>query len=306
MPPSRSRRASSMRCPNVSIPYDRVLLGGFSQGAVMAYALALAGRPRPAGVLAMSGFIPAVEGFELALDGLNGYPVTVTHGALDPIIGVEFSRRDLERLERAGADVRYYEEPIGHQIHPAWLSELGTGSARQCPRRDGSSDLGHGHDARAATGRAPPGVRRVRLGPQDRRPAPRAPPLAPHARAARPCARQPRQPRAVPRPARPRGSDRPPDMWRYSMPLFPSRWPRSWITRGRRARWSGASLGANVALETAVSDASRLRGLVIEMPVLDNALLACALAFTPCSSGSRSASLWPGCWHGRRRFLPVE
>ena len=79
----------------LGVPYDRVLLGGFSQGAVMAYALAFgAGRPRPAGVLAMSGFIPAVEGFELALDGLNGYPVTVTHGALDPIIGVEFSRRD--------------------------------------------------------------------------------------------------------------------------------------------------------------------------------------------------------------------
>ena len=45
---------------------DRAVLGGFSQGAVMSYALGLgAGRPRPAGIVAMSGFVPTVDGFEL-------------------------------------------------------------------------------------------------------------------------------------------------------------------------------------------------------------------------------------------------
>ena len=49
------------------IGWERVALGGFSQGAVMAYALALAvGRPRPGAILAFSGFIPSVEGFDLA------------------------------------------------------------------------------------------------------------------------------------------------------------------------------------------------------------------------------------------------
>jgi pimeloyl-ACP methyl ester carboxylesterase len=43
----------------------------------------------------------------------------------------------------------------------------------------------------------------------------------------------------------------------------------------------GTSLGANVALEGAALAPDRLRGMVIEMPVLDSALLACALAFTP-------------------------
>jgi pimeloyl-ACP methyl ester carboxylesterase len=43
----------------------------------------------------------------------------------------------------------------------------------------------------------------------------------------------------------------------------------------------GTSLGANVSLEAAARAPERLRGMVIEMPVLDGALLACALAFTP-------------------------
>jgi phospholipase/carboxylesterase len=107
------------------VPLDRMVVGGFSQGAVMSYALALgSGRPRPAGVLAMSGFMPTVEGFELALDGLDGYPIAITHGSLDPVIDVEFSRTARARLESAGADVLYREAPIGHQIDPEWLPEL--------------------------------------------------------------------------------------------------------------------------------------------------------------------------------------
>ena len=48
------------------IPPERAILGGFSQGAVMTYALGIgAGRPRPAGLIALSGFLPHVEGFEL-------------------------------------------------------------------------------------------------------------------------------------------------------------------------------------------------------------------------------------------------
>jgi pimeloyl-ACP methyl ester carboxylesterase len=43
----------------------------------------------------------------------------------------------------------------------------------------------------------------------------------------------------------------------------------------------GTSLGANIALETCVLIPDRLRGAVIEMPVLDNALLGCAVAFAP-------------------------
>jgi phospholipase/carboxylesterase len=107
------------------VPLERTILGGFSQGAVMAYALGLGrDRPRPAGILAMSGFIPTVEGFELDLDRLDDYPVAITHGLLDPIIGVGFGREARDRLVTAGAEVTYLEGRIDHSIAPAWLDEL--------------------------------------------------------------------------------------------------------------------------------------------------------------------------------------
>jgi phospholipase/carboxylesterase len=103
---------------------DRLVLGGFSQGAVMAYSLGLgAGRPQPAGILAFSGFIPRVEGFELDLDGRTGLPVSISHGSLDPIISVEFAREARTRLEAAGLAVRYREDPVPHTIAPGALAQ---------------------------------------------------------------------------------------------------------------------------------------------------------------------------------------
>jgi phospholipase/carboxylesterase len=106
------------------IPWERTVLAGFSQGAVMSYALALgAGRPRPAAVLAFSGFVPTVEGFDLALEDRSGLPVSITHGSLDPVISVEFGRSARERLSASGLDVRYREDPVGHTIAPGALTQ---------------------------------------------------------------------------------------------------------------------------------------------------------------------------------------
>ena len=64
---------------------DRLVLGGFSQGAVMAYALGLAAqRERPAAILAFSGFIPRVDGFDFDVESRAGLPVSISHGSLDP------------------------------------------------------------------------------------------------------------------------------------------------------------------------------------------------------------------------------
>jgi pimeloyl-ACP methyl ester carboxylesterase len=77
-------------------------------------------------------------------------------------------------------------------------------------------------------------------------------------------------------------SDRPPDMWRYTMSFFAQDVVALLDHLGvDEAVVGGTSLGANTTLEVASQAPERLRGMVVEMPVLDNALLACAVVFTP-------------------------
>ncbi|HWD11635.1 MAG TPA: alpha/beta fold hydrolase [Solirubrobacteraceae bacterium] len=77
-------------------------------------------------------------------------------------------------------------------------------------------------------------------------------------------------------------SDRPRDMWRYSMPIYGEQVIALMDhLKLEQAVVMGTSLGANAALEAAANSPARVRGLVIEMPVLDNGLLGSALAFTP-------------------------
>ena len=77
-------------------------------------------------------------------------------------------------------------------------------------------------------------------------------------------------------------SDRPRDMWRYSMPAFAAQTIALLDHLELDAAIvGGTSLGANVTLEVAAVAPERLRGMLLEMPVLDNAIPACAAAFTP-------------------------
>jgi phospholipase/carboxylesterase len=106
------------------VAYDRLVLGGFSQGGVMSYALGLGkGRPRPAALTVFSSFIPRVDGFAFDLSPPLP-PVAIGHGTLDPVIGVEWGRQAREVLEAAGAEVLYRETPMGHQIDPSFVGEV--------------------------------------------------------------------------------------------------------------------------------------------------------------------------------------
>lgn len=107
------------------VPSERIVLGGFSQGAVMSWALALGpDRPPPAGILALSGFLPRVPGFPLDPTRAAGLPVAVAHGALDPVIPARFGAEAAEAMAAAGADLVRLETPVAHTVDPAWLEAL--------------------------------------------------------------------------------------------------------------------------------------------------------------------------------------
>ena len=104
---------------------ERTVLGGFSMGAVMSYALGLGPeRPGPAGILAYSGFIPTTEGWEpdLTPAGSALTKIFIAHGQNDPVIGVDFARKARELLTTAGFAVDYRESRATHSIDPADVS----------------------------------------------------------------------------------------------------------------------------------------------------------------------------------------
>ncbi|HEY6398349.1 MAG TPA: phospholipase [Solirubrobacteraceae bacterium] len=111
---------------------EQTVLGGFSMGTVMSYALGLGGdRPPPAGILALSGFIPSVERWEPSLDDRNDTPVLIAHGRRDPVIPVTFGRAARDQLDAAGFAPDYRESEAAHNIDPAdipritrWLDQV--------------------------------------------------------------------------------------------------------------------------------------------------------------------------------------
>ncbi len=107
------------------IPPEKTVLGGFSMGAVMSYATGLGeGRPVPAGILALSGFVPTVDGWAPELASRQGLPVFVAHGSQDPVIPVEFARQARDLLEAGGQEVTYEESGAAHHVEPAQVPAI--------------------------------------------------------------------------------------------------------------------------------------------------------------------------------------
>jgi phospholipase/carboxylesterase len=97
---------------------ERTVLGGFSMGSVMSYSLGLgARRPAAAGILAFSGFVPTVDGWQP--DVPRDTRVFIAHGRFDPVMEVGFARRAHALLADAGMDVEYHESDAAHHIDPA-------------------------------------------------------------------------------------------------------------------------------------------------------------------------------------------
>jgi phospholipase/carboxylesterase len=112
---------------------QRTVFGGFSMGSVMSYALGLdPARPVPAGILAFSGFVPTVEGWQPDVAGraAAGLRAFIAHGRRDPVMEVGFARQARDLLEAGGVPVDYHESDAAHHIDPAhvpaavsWLGE---------------------------------------------------------------------------------------------------------------------------------------------------------------------------------------
>jgi phospholipase/carboxylesterase len=115
---------------------ERTVLGGFSMGAVMSFALGLGpDRPAPAGILAFSGFVPTVEGWQPDVAGRPSTRVFIAHGCRDQVIDVSFARRARELVEGGGLELEYHESEAAHQIDPAYVPAAVEWLTRAVPER---------------------------------------------------------------------------------------------------------------------------------------------------------------------------
>jgi phospholipase/carboxylesterase len=108
-----------------TLPHRRVVLGGFSQGCVMALSLGLGAElaRRPVAVCGFSGFVPVVDGW--AIDGARPLPpVALGHGTLDPVIPVDFGRHARDSILAAGGELLYREYPLPHALDPGFVVEV--------------------------------------------------------------------------------------------------------------------------------------------------------------------------------------
>jgi phospholipase/carboxylesterase len=99
---------------------EQTVFGGFSMGSVMSYSMGLTSdRPQPAGILAFSGFIPTVDGWQPDLGSRTGLRTFIAHGRNDQVMDVSFARQAHELLTAANLEVEYHESDAAHHIDPA-------------------------------------------------------------------------------------------------------------------------------------------------------------------------------------------
>ncbi|MBM3674460.1 MAG: thioredoxin [Actinobacteria bacterium] len=130
------------QCAELGFARDQAVFGGFSQGAGLALTLAIraGATTRPAGVLAMSPFAPAVEGLDVDWDAAASIPVLLQHGTEDPMIPVAVTRHLTEELSAHEVPLVYSEYPMGHQVAlesveqaRAWLDQVRAGEKPTAP-----------------------------------------------------------------------------------------------------------------------------------------------------------------------------
>jgi phospholipase/carboxylesterase len=108
-----------------SAPASRLVLGGFSQGAMLATDVALRSAESPAGLVVLSGTLLARDEWLPLMPSKAGLPVLQSHGRADPILPFEVAQQLEHELRRAGLQVEFHASNGGHGIPAGVMSALG-------------------------------------------------------------------------------------------------------------------------------------------------------------------------------------
>nr|MBA3821367.1 phospholipase [Deltaproteobacteria bacterium] len=106
-------------------PVSRLVLGGFSQGAMLALDVALHRATPPAGLLLMSGTLIAASEWQPRLATLQSVPVLQSHGRADTLLPFSIAEVLRDQLRAAGAVVDWHPFGGGHEIPRGALEAVG-------------------------------------------------------------------------------------------------------------------------------------------------------------------------------------
>lgn len=108
-----------------AIAPERLVLGGFSQGAMLSLDVALHRSAPPAGLIQMSGTLIVEAAWQPRMAGLAGVPVVMSHGRQDALLPFHVAEILRDQLIAAGAVVDWQPFPGGHEIPPAVIDAAG-------------------------------------------------------------------------------------------------------------------------------------------------------------------------------------
>lgn len=103
------------------LPASKLIVLGFSQGAVMTMATALSVPDQIGGIVAMSGYFPTPDGWQPPNDDVKDMPVLLTHGTEDGVVPAQGSQIAAAKFRQLGADVQHEEYPMAHEVSPESL-----------------------------------------------------------------------------------------------------------------------------------------------------------------------------------------
>ncbi len=107
------------------IPYERIVLAGFSQGCAMALHTALR-LPHPiAGVMALSGYLPLADRFAAERHTANtNTPIYMAHGTQDPVVILKRGEDSRDALTSLGHKVQWHTYPMPHSVYPREVADI--------------------------------------------------------------------------------------------------------------------------------------------------------------------------------------
>ena len=113
------------------IPFENIVLAGFSQGCAMALHTGLRFRHRLAGIMALSGYLPLADTLVAERAPANApTPIFMAHGSMDPVVVPARGESSRDLLSSLGHPVQWHSYPMQHSVHPLEIADIATFLAR--------------------------------------------------------------------------------------------------------------------------------------------------------------------------------